>query len=407
MSFLVVYWELFRITAVKLLSFSRLEDKFGKAWESTVETNMVALDIAGDPINLFINEDTLPDLPYSILADVSKLVEDEGVKNYYKHNVIKGCTDVTSPNFNFLANVNDGSCQRNKRSFSFGGVYQTCRFSGPVNLCKDLSKTNPLTGEFSCPPGFQSTLINSGDKSETTTKTKEISCGFLYLWTCYDVKDEISRANYEAFWCSLKNKSSEYHLLFGGSFTKYFANVWTRSATCPPDFYSVTILDQLSLCLSQDFELAEQNSLPFGGFYSCKEGNPLAKENVLPGFPHSCPDGFSQHLAYEDDGCAINYCAQSNAVSSPVLPRIQRPPYMEIPPDTPSKVKSEEFGLTKDGDVIDLDEAKMSTESPDGDVSSNEALTTEKTSGGNLNKSNLINTAVWLLLVFFKFKSNL
>lgn len=84
---------------------------------------MIALDIAGDPIYFLINEDTFPDLPYSTISHLSQFVKTEGVINYYEHNIVRGCTDFGSPGFNFLANIDDGSCEPNTNTYSFGGVF--------------------------------------------------------------------------------------------------------------------------------------------------------------------------------------------------------------------------------------------------------------------------------------------
>ena len=41
---------------------------------------------------------------------------------------------------------------------------------------------------------------------------------------------------------------------------------------CPPEFYGLKLLRDLSICVSDDFENGFSNSLPFAGFFSCHSG---------------------------------------------------------------------------------------------------------------------------------------
>ena len=48
-------------------------------------------------------------------------------------------------------------------------------------------------------------------------------------------------------------------------------------------------------------------------------------------WPKKCPSGYSQHLWLVNDGCEINYCAATHALTPWALPEIRRPPYQDIP----------------------------------------------------------------------------
>lgn len=329
-------------------------ENIGDSWKNSVESNLVALDRSGEPIYMFINDETLPELPYSTIQTLYEFVKQQAVYTYYETNTIRGCTDPKSPNFNFRANFDDGSCQASNYTFSFGGVYQTCQSTGPENMCIGITSVNPLTGTFSCPSKFKPVLINEGKKPKVTTSTRSYSCGFLWLSKCYETVFQWSTASYSAYWCSAFNATS--NLLFGGVFTSYSTNLLTEENSCPPFYYPLLILDDLSVCVSQNIDYGKKYSVPFAGFYSCKEGNPLAvqqNQNSSSPYPNGCPDGFSQFLASVDDGCEIDYCIKSSAVKSLHPPRIQLPPYLELPSDK-SPFESEKLGLTKNGTITQI-----------------------------------------------------
>ena len=102
-------------------------------WEDGLPNNLVAIDRSGDPLHYAITAQALPELPENLTMQLSRFVL-KSIQHYYKHNSIKGCTDASSPNFNFQANLDDHSCKAPYTNFTFGGVYQTCSVSGN-NYC--------------------------------------------------------------------------------------------------------------------------------------------------------------------------------------------------------------------------------------------------------------------------------
>ena len=98
-------------------------------WEAGVPGALVAIDRSGDPLYLCINPTTLPDLPPTTVMEVADLIYD-AINRYYDMNTQSGCTsDPSSPNFNFQANMDDGSCNASSTKFAFGGVYQKAAVS--------------------------------------------------------------------------------------------------------------------------------------------------------------------------------------------------------------------------------------------------------------------------------------
>ena len=93
-------------------------------WENGVLDHLVAIDRSGVPLYSVISTNNVPELPDSTLLTVMDYVY-KAVTKYYKVNTIAGCTNSSSPKFNFQANVDDGSCEEEKKAHFFGGMYQT------------------------------------------------------------------------------------------------------------------------------------------------------------------------------------------------------------------------------------------------------------------------------------------
>ena len=65
--------------------------------------------------------------------------------------------------------------------------------------------------------------------------------------------------------------------LFGGLYSDTVNNVITKAKKCPIKFYPQRFGPKdMYVCISDDYELGAQYSIPFGGFMSCSAGNPLA-----------------------------------------------------------------------------------------------------------------------------------
>lgn len=75
--------------------------------------------------------------------------------------------------------------------------------------------------------------------------------------------------------------------LFGGVYSTTTPNPLTGSQKCPNRFYPRVLGGHAYVCISDDYELGYQYSLPFAGFFSCSAGNPLA-------FPHKHGNGTLQ-----------------------------------------------------------------------------------------------------------------
>ena len=115
-------------------------------------------------------------------------------------------------------------------------------------------------------------------------------------------------------------------------------NPVTRAHNCPQHYIGLRLGTDITVCVSNDYELGGTTSLPFAGFHSCISGNPLAVDlnhyGVRPSgnaSPKGCPCGFSQHLADITNNCQINYCVGTGQLKMKRLPKVILPPFKKKP----------------------------------------------------------------------------
>ncbi|XP_016301613.1 macrophage-expressed gene 1 protein-like, partial [Sinocyclocheilus anshuiensis] len=320
------------VSQKSLLSLHQQAFTFLDYFEST-QNNLVAIDRSGVPLHYFLNPSMFPDLPVPTLHKLALSVQQAAVR-YYNINTIPGCVDPNSPNFNFQANVNSKSCEEPATNLTFGGVYQICTPSADGNvICDELAQKNPNTGDYTCRQPYTSFLLVSETVEQVYSKSKCYkkchSC-WLVLDCCKHVCENVyfvRKAQINTYWCSTSQTVPQYSgYLFGGLFGPSFQNPLTKSHDCPPNYFAQTFLTNgMRICLSNDYEAGTVSSVPFGGFFSCRSGNPLA------GDQYRCPPQYSQHLAAISDGCQVLYCVQSGEFTGGQLKPIHLPPFTRPP----------------------------------------------------------------------------
>ncbi|XP_050398055.1 macrophage-expressed gene 1 protein [Patella vulgata] len=319
-------------------------------WAGKLDNNLVAMDRSGDPLYYVITPDNLPEVPVSIVREVADTVQ-KSIERYFEYNIYRGCLSADAPNFAFQANVEDGSCKLPLTNLTFGGVYQVCQMTAGSNagdLCGGLSQDNPKTGQYSCPSNYRSVQLHSETFKKSYTTRPCHHCGW---WSrCCHTEYHLSKATVTTYWCAADHSvPQDSGYLFGGMYSSHIANPFTKGKDCPANYYPRMVGSDLKVCISDDFEMASKDSVPFGGFYSCDMGNPLAvaksdsssslkmsplntlkeyyRKRGASGWPKGCPKGFSAHLGIIDQECAIHYCIVSGALSPKGLPPIRRPPF--------------------------------------------------------------------------------
>ncbi|KAH9492031.1 Macrophage-expressed protein 1 protein [Bulinus truncatus] len=328
------------------------------SWAKGIDQNLVPMDRTGDPLYFLVTPQTLPELPTTTVSELEQIVR-HSIELYYEMNTIRGCTQLGSPSFSFSANFDDGSCTARPSNLTFGGVYQTCQVSGHyvrINPCTGLDQVNPKTGNYSCPHSYFPILMQTGVKTGTSEPGRSCHRCWILFHCCHKVQYR-ANALYSTYWCAATGPvqpNSGY--LFGGMYRPTMENPVTGTVGCPQTFYPRNILSDTTICISDDFEQSSPLSVPFGGFFTCKAGNPLAVKGMNPvglkensysqnslksfmakqsdpftAYPMRCPEGYSQHLVTVDMGCSINYCVKTGALSGPNLPPVKRPPFMSKP----------------------------------------------------------------------------
>lgn len=302
-------------------------------WESALEQNLVAIDRSGMPISSFVTPFVLPEVDAETVFKLEQMVSNAAA-DYYKHNVIYGCTNPTMANFNSKANVDDGSCGLNTENNMFGGVYQTCTESDG-DFCDHFSQVNARTNAYSCPEGYRSTLFWKARKSYSA-----ICRSLHYLdFDCWSKckNKEYNEIEYSVYWCSPVSKNPAAGFLFGGMWDPaYRGNPATCGDFCPLGYSKVTLGLNLRLCFADDVLDYRKRSIPFGGFYSSRNGNPLAGSNKAK----RCTRQFSSNLVSIDETDDIYFCGvldnddddDDNYKSKKFQAnRLVRPPFMKRP----------------------------------------------------------------------------
>ena len=307
-------------------------------WENKILDHLVAIDRRGEPLYSSVTTANIPELPAISLVQVNEYIY-KAISRYYKINTHSGCTTYTPPdplpeNFNFHANVDDGSCEQEQQTYTFGGIYQTCENMDDYDVCQNKSSAqkNPLTSDYTCPVGYINILLHTGTLTVSVRKdTRQCHRRLLILKRCNTVTTyELKSATYKAYWCGLPSseRNSTTGLLFGGVYTSTRHNVLTGKQACPRFFFPLHFGEDMEVCVSSDAQ-GNTESLKFGGFYSCSAGNPMAaspQSQVQPStYPKHCPVHYNQLMLAVDEDCLVNYCVDIRQVLSyepqpPILP---------------------------------------------------------------------------------------
>lgn len=309
-----------------------------KEWQERIGHDLVAIDKSGDPIFYLITPTRFPNTPPEIL-EIMLLQLKTVVKDYLVYNMHVGCMDPESTNFDVTANI-DSPCQESYtyEGHQLGGIYIQCSLSSyrheAGNPCKTKSQKNPLTGDFSCPNGFSSVLINSWQDEQTTQKSEcDQKCsGWWIFKKCNLVCNNnwyTSYADLKSYWCSpTQSNSGQSGYMFGGAFSTTTNNAYTGRKTCPQDYFKLKLSEDSWVCVAN---ADQKQKTEFGGFFSCKSSNPLAGNSVAIS-QKGCQSGFRQSIVTVDDHCQISYCYKPfpKTTQSYRNAELIRPPFKDV-----------------------------------------------------------------------------
>ncbi|CAF3897757.1 unnamed protein product, partial [Rotaria sordida] len=96
-----------------------------EAWQASVKKSPAIIRRAVENLTYFIQADKIPELTDMALSKVRKEIN-EAVNTYMEMNTIRGCMNRNSPSFNWIANLDDGSCASVQQTTQFGGFIRTC-----------------------------------------------------------------------------------------------------------------------------------------------------------------------------------------------------------------------------------------------------------------------------------------
>ncbi|XP_053727312.1 macrophage-expressed gene 1 protein-like [Synchiropus splendidus] len=305
-----------------------------QGWQQSTRNNLVAIDRSGFPLQYFINVNTLPDLPQPTVSKVARSVS-HAIERYYKINTRPGCVDPNSNNYNFQANLDDASCSGPATNLSFGGIYQACTplSDDAAPLCDSLAEKNPDTGDFTCRSPYSSVFLRSEIRQQAYSQIEcheeRYRCHLVFHCTrqvCQDVS-HVRVARIDTHWCVVNGATPEHSgYLFGGFYGPNMINPITNTKGCPSNYIALKFLsDGQTICISNEYEGASKDAVPFGGLFSCESANPLAAQR------QQCPPQFSQHLVSVSDGCEILYCVQSGLFTGGQLLPVHLPPFTRPP----------------------------------------------------------------------------
>jgi hypothetical protein len=300
-------------------------------WQSTIEDNPVILQRMVENITVAIDPKQIPEIEefyvYKAIEEISKAIE-----TYVQMNLLHGCMERTSSSFNWLANIDDGSCTESVLDIQFGGFIRTCEIdwvagesSSPQNdLCNNFKRPNFHTNTESCPLGFTRSLLYASKRTQRYERKHTRRCGFLGFSKCHDtIWVGTATATASLFSCT-KNGAGLTQYTFGGSYTSNKINLLTNDRTCPPKYRPISIINDINVCFTE--QIFDSHHIPkFGGMFSCQTNELLTNDNG------PCPTGFSAYvMGVIENDCILHVCLQLKTQDIKSLPSISLPPYFNL-----------------------------------------------------------------------------
>uniref|UniRef100_A0AC34FG06 Macrophage-expressed gene 1 protein n=1 Tax=Panagrolaimus sp. ES5 TaxID=591445 RepID=A0AC34FG06_9BILA len=342
-----------------------------KTTENMLVDNLVPLNHRGAFLHTIVVKTNFPELARSELLSLGHLLGNV-TRDYFERNVIRGCTNPASTNFNYQANYDDHSCVDVKRKHGsvsgvfegevptdspatlppqtqppspppttttpppprfdmtpYGGVFQNCTPLGKATkeLCEKYTTSNMLSNSSFCAFNFETkTIASTIYKVKSIEKRAGQACNdeSYFSPNCVDYSFDVLHDHdlqLEIFSCQKKPLiDPTATVYFGGIYDEHELNPAVGASGCPGRYEAYKIGTKTIVCLSYENPDEKKFRIEFGGFFSCQ----------TPPKEAHCPIGFTQYLATVLNDCEIFYCAKTD-VSSKTFnsPTIKRPPFIE------------------------------------------------------------------------------
>uniref|UniRef100_A0AC35F9P1 Macrophage-expressed gene 1 protein n=1 Tax=Panagrolaimus sp. PS1159 TaxID=55785 RepID=A0AC35F9P1_9BILA len=273
------------------------------------------------------------------------LVQDmlyNATQEYYRRNMIPGCTDSDAVNYFYKANVNNNLVCLYPREEAFAystGFYQECEYVSSHSdihsklkngsQCEQYRRLNPINQEYKC--GNSVSQKKVAGTFYVTFKHRMYSafvngCNSTDCGKNYTITDKIKVTTYYCIpntkWNSEKNKYvlENYYgaRIFGGIFEH--ENIFSDNKRCADGFAEYPFFNNLKICLESGWiwDGIEKQGVAFGGMISCHDEN------------QECDNGLNRMFLTTIDNCPYYQCASiitKDIVNSPAT--VQKPPYTD------------------------------------------------------------------------------
>jgi hypothetical protein len=291
--------------------------------------NLVSFNHDGDWLYELVRPHNFPNIDITLIFPTQILLKN-AIELYYKKNTIRGCTDMSAPNYDFQANFDDGTCQSNNDSYPFGAVFQTCFpiLNSPQWRCDNFTQDNLFMGAPLCEGLFFETVplideVYHFEDRIVNEPRKECHRNWLGIKSCHWVdyyvhyKDAVQ---VNSFWCRKKdgvNIPAKHGAMFGGFFEEGRPNEFTGEMGCPGSFQSYRLGRSVIVCISYQYEEDHTYAVPIEKLFSCQ----------TPENNKSCSSNFTQLLASVENNCDLYFCIRKQTYKQFQHPVLKRPPF--------------------------------------------------------------------------------
>ncbi|CAF1634061.1 unnamed protein product [Adineta ricciae] len=294
-----------------------------ETWQASIEEAPVIVQRGIENLTYIVQPYLLPELSNKELVLVREKLN-TAIETFIQMNLHYGCMNRNSPSFNWIANVNDSSCELPKENWQLGGFIQTCIEDHRLNpKCQNFKMLNYYTETDQCPVGFIRHHLHKKIQKENTCCTSYFEGIGTRTIDLYDCVSESKQ-----FRSKIGSLKVANNYVFGGFFTPNKLNPITGVSKCPNEVFSQVSVknSDISICISK--QVSNIDNLPhYGGMYSCQKGNAMNSNKK------QCPISYSSHVISALDGdCLLYICLKFDEIPEVKrLPSIILPPFFTIP----------------------------------------------------------------------------